>query len=133
MPAIGAKQFLQPKELKREKVSLADWGHGPDDYVILRALSARAVLDMETKHGDKPNVGKVEVMADFVGTSLLDDDGKPLFAKEDAREAVLAKGLPFVRFLFDRLMELSGIKVEDDGTGEPELPNSQEPSCSSAA
>jgi len=133
MPAIGAKQFLEPRELKRRNVPLSNWGHGEDDYLVMLALSARSLLDLQAKHGDKANVEKIEVMADFLGASLIDEDGKLLFASDQAREAILGKGLPFLRFLFDQLMDLSGIPLEDDGSGETELPNSQEPSCSSAA
>lgn len=122
MPALTAKQFAEPKGLKREKFPLGPWGWSENEYVWIRALSSRQLIDLQKQHGDRPAVDTIEDMAGFLGGALLDDEGNLLMENDAARTALLGQGLPLVNAMFRKLAELSGLKLEDDGK-ETELPN----------
>lgn len=88
--------ILKAQDLPTAVVDVPEWG----GQVTLRGFSA-AARDNLTKRGTDENGGVKISNAEFLALCLVDDDGAPLFAPEDA-DATLGRKNPEV---IDRLLQ----------------------------
>jgi len=117
MALLTRAQILSADDLKREEVSVPEWGE--DAKVIVREPSAAELDDYnESLYNRRYSGGKIEVTANYVNARakllarcVIDADGTRLFTDNDA-VALGRKSPRVIGRLFDTIQRLGMVSDE---------------------
>jgi hypothetical protein len=112
MPCIVKDQALVPQNLRREKHPLPELG--TEAYVWVRALTAREVMDLRARFGDKQSTDSYTFACEAIALCCVDDDGARLFEDGADVQANLHVMVPSMTALADRCVIVSGLAVDPE-------------------
>jgi hypothetical protein len=109
MSCVSKQAFLQPLGVHKERYDLPDYG--PDAYVVIRSLTALDLRTLEDRYGKGPHDTDVNLKYtfDLLAMSLVDDDGKALFATGQEVEAGFNVTLKAFKSILDKALSLSAL------------------------
>lgn len=114
------EKILAAEDIKPEPVDIPEWGVGENHGVpvYLRALDGedRFAISQIAAAADskKENIYITEA---YVALALVDEDGDRIFELEE-RGALAKKDPQVLERLFDRIVEISGMRTEDEAAAE---------------
>ena len=104
--------ILKKDDLKTETVTVEQWGVD----VPVKELSLRTRTRVMDMHGTG---AADEAIVETVIAGALDEDGEPLFTRDDA-EALAEKSEAAMIKLYKAILKLSGVDIDGKGEGEGE-------------
>lgn len=104
--------ILKKDDLKTETVTVEQWGVD----VPVKELSLRTRTRVMDMHGTG---AADEAIVETVIAGALDEDGNPLFTRDDA-EALAEKSEAAMIKLYKAILKLSGVDIDGKGEGEGE-------------
>lgn len=107
MPCVSKAAFLKPLRQKTVQFPLPEYGEG--SYVVLQALTAPELLDLQAKYGKEPSSDNAGFLYDVLCRSMVDDSGTPLFADAAECKAGVALSVPAMEALLKAALDVSGI------------------------
>lgn len=107
MPCVSKAAFLKPLRQKTVQFSLPEYGEGA--YVVLQALTAPELLELQGKYGKNPSSDNVGFLYDVLALAMIDDGGQRLFADAAECKAGVALSVPAMESLLKAAFEVSGI------------------------
>jgi len=114
MAYLNREEILGADDIKREEVETPEWGGN----VLIRGLNAAQYLDMGfdlRTDDDTLDPEKVKaMMPTIVSMGVIDEDGTPLFGKDDVK-ALAKKSFGPVNRISTRILELSGLRAGEEG------------------
>lgn len=113
MPVLTRDQILAATDLKRELVSVPEWG----GEVLVKALTGRERDAFEAsivgeRKGKSVRMNMDNVRARFVAACVVDDRGQPLFYPSDV-DLLGEKSAAALQRVYDVGARLSGLSDED--------------------
>lgn len=118
---LTAQDILDANDVRTERIEVPEWGGD----VIVRNLTGTErdsyEASMQVQRGNRYEPNPVGARARLVVRACIDEDGKRLFADNQA-DALSAKNADVLDRLWDRIAELSGItqKASADAEGNSE-------------
>lgn len=118
---LTAQDILDANDVRTERIEVPEWGGD----VIVRNLTGTErdsyEASMQVQRGNRFEPNPVGARARLVVRACIDEDGKRLFADNQA-DALSAKNADVLDRLWDRIAELSGItqKASADAEGNSE-------------
>lgn len=104
--------ILKKDDLKTETVTVEQWGVD----VPVKELSLRTRTRVMDMHGTG---AADEAIVETVIAGALDENGEPLFTRDDA-EALAEKSEAAMIKLYKAILKLSGVDIDGKGEGEGE-------------
>lgn len=104
--------ILKKDDLKTETVTVEQWGVD----VPVKELSLRTRTRVMDMHGTG---AADEAIVETVIAGALDEDGEPLFTRDDA-EALAEKSEAAMIKLYKAILKLSGVNIDGTAEGEQE-------------
>jgi len=106
-------QILGAEDIKREKVSVPEWG-GAEFYITTITGAERDQFEqsMVTGKGKKRDVSVINARAKLLTLAIVDDDGKRIFSDADVAN-LGAKSAAVLSRLYDVAARLNGITDEE--------------------
>ena len=114
MASLGRDAILKSSDLKRECVSIPQWG----GQVWVRELSATEYDSWEQQIFDlragKMRANISNLRASLCAVAIVDEQGKSIFSTEETKTLGM-KSAKAIRLIFDTCCRLSGIGADLDG------------------
>lgn len=111
--ALSADQFCEPDDLQLEPYPLPESIYGPDAIVYLVPWDGMKRSAFEKAWGGKePADDPARVRFDVIRRTVMNEEGKPLFAKGDF-DRVMRKRASTLEGLFERCLELNAVRETD--------------------
>ncbi len=93
------------------RVPLEDYGFGKDDYILVRPLSAKHMLEVRMKEGVNPELGNLGFVYNLLHRVLVDESNVQLYSS--ATEMQEGFDLPFkcMEFIAQEALRISGVET----------------------
>lgn len=111
MPCVSKAAFLKPLRQKTIQYALPEYGEGA--YVVLQALTAPELLELQAKYGREPSGDNADFLYDVLSLAMADDAGNPLFADVVECKAGVVLSVPAMESLLKAALDVSGISHRD--------------------
>ena len=111
MSCVSKAAFLKPLRQKTVQFPLPEYGEG--SYVILQALTAPELFDLQAKYGREASSDNAGFLYDVLCRCMVDDGGNPIFADATECKAGTVLSVPAMNSLLEAALDVSGIPHRD--------------------
>ena len=111
MASLNRTEFFKPKELKREKYPMPEWGK--DRYIWIRAMESEELIALRELHGEKiddDDTGKaIDFLCNLLAVVVINDEGDRIFSDEGDVKALRKKGHQLLQKMGEAAIAISGL------------------------